>query len=137
MGRALGYELEYITGIEPSLFLAASEGNESALAKVEAQMTKGTSSQARSNIQRPSMPQDIQKGRRTEIGELNGFIVQKAKEAGFRRRRTKSMVDIVRRASAERSIRGPNCCFDLVTEGSDPQPPANQVMPRSFGPRLM
>ena len=45
-------------------------------------MKKQTNSQARSNIQWPSMAQDMQKGRKTEVGELNGFIVQKAKEAG-------------------------------------------------------
>ena len=77
IGRALGYQLEHITGIEPSRLLAASESDPGALAAVEAHMQKGTASQARSNIQRPSMAQDIQKGRRTEIGELNGLIVQK------------------------------------------------------------
>ena len=59
-------------------------------------MTKQTSSQARSNIQRPSMAQHIQKGRKTEIGELNGFIVQKAKEAGCAAPTHERLVEIVR-----------------------------------------
>lgn len=113
VGRALGYELEYITGIEPTLLLAASEGDESALAKVEAHMTKGTSSQARSNIQRPSMAQDIQKGRRTEIGELNGFIVQKGKLAGCPVPTHERIVDIVRRVERGEINPRPELLFDL------------------------
>jgi 2-dehydropantoate 2-reductase len=113
VGRALGYELEYIAGIEPSLLLAASEGEASPLAKVEAQMTKGTNSQARSNIQRPSMAQDIQKGRRTEIGELNGFIVQKAKEAGCPAPTHERIVDIIRRVERGEINPRPELLFHL------------------------
>jgi len=96
VGRALGYQLGPITGIDPSRLLAAFEGDPAALTEVEAHMTKQTSSQARSNIQRPSMAQDMQKGRKTEIGELNGFIVQKAKEAGCAAPTHERLVEIVR-----------------------------------------
>jgi 2-dehydropantoate 2-reductase len=40
---------------------------------------KGTGS-ARDNIQRPSMAQDILKGRRTEIEQMNGLIARKGAE---------------------------------------------------------
>jgi len=96
VGRALGYQLGPITGIDPSRLLAAFDGDPAALTEVEAHMTKQTSSQARSNIQRPSMAQDMQKGRKTEIGELNGFIVQKAKEAGCAAPTHERLVEIVR-----------------------------------------
>ena len=96
VGRALGYQLGPITGIDPSRLLAAFNGDPAALTAVEAHMTKQTSSQARSNIQRPSMAQDMQKGRKTEIGELNGFIVQKAKEAGCAAPTHERLVEIVR-----------------------------------------
>jgi 2-dehydropantoate 2-reductase len=96
VGRALGYQLGPITGIDPSRLLAAFNGDPAALTEVEAHMTKQTSSQARSNIQRPSMAQDMQKGRKTEIGELNGFIVQKAKEAGCAAPTHERLVEIVR-----------------------------------------
>jgi 2-dehydropantoate 2-reductase len=113
VGRALGYELEYITGIEPSRLLAASEGDAGALAQVEAHMKKGTSSQARSNFQRPSMAQDIQKGRRTEIGELNGFIVQKAKEAACAAPTHERIVEIVRRVERGEINPQPELLFNL------------------------
>ena len=37
-----------------------------------------------SSEQRPSMGQDMQKGRRTEIEFLNGFIVREGEKVGFR-----------------------------------------------------
>jgi 2-dehydropantoate 2-reductase len=113
VGQALGYQLEYITGIEPSRLLAASEGDADALAAVEAHMQKGTASQARSNTQRPSMAQDIQKGRRTEIGELNGLIVQKAKEAGCTAPTHERIVEIVRRVERREVTPRPELLFDL------------------------
>ncbi len=114
VGQALGYQLEHITGIEPSRLLAASEGDPAALAEVEAYMKKGTSSQARSNVQRPSMAQDIQKGRRTEIGELNGFIVQKAKEAGCAAPTHQRIVEIVRGVERGDLNPRPELLFDLA-----------------------
>ena len=113
VGRALGYQLERITGIEPAQLLAASEGDPGALAAVEAHMRKETSSQARSNFQRPSMAQDIQKGRRTEIGELNGFIVQKAREAGCPAPTHERIVEIVRRVERGEVNPRPELLFDL------------------------
>jgi 2-dehydropantoate 2-reductase len=97
VGRALGYELEKITGIEPALLQAASEGDKAALDKVEAHMNTQTAGGKRSNLQRPSMAQDMQKGRRTEISEINGFIVQKAKEAGCAAPTHERIVDVVRK----------------------------------------
>lgn len=112
VGRALGYQLEMITGLEPTQLLAASEGDPAALAAVEAHMQKGTSSAARSNIQRPSMAQDIQKGRRTEIGELNGLIVQKGKEAGCPAPTHERIVDAVRRVERGEVTPRPELVFD-------------------------
>jgi 2-dehydropantoate 2-reductase len=113
VGQALGYQLEHITGIAPSLLLAASEGDANALAQVEAHMQKQTGSGARSNSQRPSMAQDMQKGRKTEIGELNGFIVQKAREAGCAAPTHERLVDVVRRVERGEVAPRPELLFDL------------------------
>lgn len=114
VGFALGYELETITGIEPARLLAASEGDAVALREVEAHMQRQSSSGARSNLQRPSMAQDIEKGRRTEIGELNGFIVRKAKEAGCAAPTHERIVDIVRRVERGEVTPRPQLLFDLA-----------------------
>ena len=113
VGRALGYQLGPITGIEPESLLRASEGDPAALAEVEGHMKKQTGSQARSNIQRPSMAQDMQKGRKTEIGELNGFIVQKAKEAGCTAPTHERIVEIVRRVERGEVSARPELLFDI------------------------
>jgi 2-dehydropantoate 2-reductase len=114
VGWALGYQLERITGLEPAQLLAASDGDAAALAAVEAHMQKGTSAQARSNTQRPSMAQDIQKGRKTEIGELNGLIVQKAEEAGCTAPTHARIVEIVRQVERGEVSPRPELLFDLV-----------------------
>lgn len=113
-GWALGYQLERITGLEPEQLLAASDGDAAALATVEAHMRKGTSAQARSNTQRPSMAQDIQKGRKTEIGELNGLIVQKAREAGCAAPTHARIVEIVRQVERGEVSPRPELLFGLV-----------------------
>jgi 2-dehydropantoate 2-reductase len=113
VGHALGYDLEHITGIEPGVLLAASEGDKAALAKVDAHMDKQSSGQARSNLQRPSMAQDMQKGRRTEIGEINGLIVGKANEAGLSAPTHERIVEIVRRVERGEASPRPELLFDV------------------------
>src|SRR5204863_7858079 len=83
VGQALGHELESMVRIAPEKFAAAVTGDGAALAEVERVLMEGTKGTARSNYQRPSMAQDIQKGRRTEIDFINGFIAEKGKEAGI------------------------------------------------------
>jgi 2-dehydropantoate 2-reductase len=111
VGQALGYDLEQITGLAPNRLLAAAEGDEKVLSEVEAHMTRGTSSQARSNLQRPSMAQDMQKGRRTEIGEINGFIVRKAKDAGLAAPTHARIVEIVRSVERGEALPRPELLF--------------------------
>ena len=81
VGRALGYQLEKIRGIEPDLLSRASEGDAQALDTVESTLVPKPN--PRGDIQRPSMAQDIQKGRRTEIDAMNGFIARKGAELGI------------------------------------------------------
>jgi 2-dehydropantoate 2-reductase len=82
IGQALGYELEHIGNLDPDRLALAHEGDKAALEEVEAVMLAGTNTTARSDLQRPSMGQDMLKGRRTEIDFLNGFIVEKGKTIG-------------------------------------------------------
>src|SRR3984957_13074742 len=77
VGQALGYRLEDIAGQDAEKLARASEGDEKALEEVEALMLALRNSQGRSEAQRPSMGQDMQKGRRTEIDFINGVIVER------------------------------------------------------------
>ena len=82
IGQALGYQLEKIRGIEAERFALAHEGDAAALAEVEALLIPKAGSNPRGDIQRPSMAQDIRKGRRTEIDAMNGVIAARGAEVG-------------------------------------------------------
>lgn len=82
VGQALGYRLGKIGALDPETLSRAHEGHAPSLAEIERLMLAGTSTEARSPLQRPSMAQDMAKGRRTEIEFMNGFIAEKGREAG-------------------------------------------------------
>ena len=82
VGQALGYQLEKIRGIEPEKMARAAEGDPEALAAVEGVLIPKAGSNPRADIQRPSMAQDMIKGRRTEIEQMNGLIARKGAEIG-------------------------------------------------------
>ncbi len=82
VGQALGYQLEKVRGIDPERLALAAEGDARALAEVEAAIVPKAGANPRGDIQRPSMAQDILKGRRTEIDAMNGFIAAKGAEVG-------------------------------------------------------
>lgn len=83
VGRALGYELEKIAGVEPDLYVKAADNEPESLKKLEEIMIAGTKGTARSDLQRPSMAQDIAKGRRTEIDFMNGYIAERGASVGM------------------------------------------------------
>jgi 2-dehydropantoate 2-reductase len=82
VGQALGYPLEKIRGLDPERIALAAEGDAAALTEVEAALMPKPGANPRADIQRPSMAQDIMKGRRTEIEAMNGFIAAKGAAVG-------------------------------------------------------
>ena len=82
VGQALGYQLEKVRGLDPERRAAANEGDAAAMKEIEAALIPKAGANPRGNIQRPSMAQDILKGRRTEIDAMNGFIAAKGAAAG-------------------------------------------------------
>jgi 2-dehydropantoate 2-reductase len=83
IGQALGYALEPIQKIAPDVLAAAEGGDRAALEQAEAQILATLAAGQRSARQRPSMGQDILKGRKTEIEQINGFIVAEGGKAGI------------------------------------------------------
>ena len=77
VGRAAGHEVEPLMGIAASRIVDAAEGR--GLEAVEAEMVAAG---GRSRGGRPSLLQDILRGRRTEVDELNGFVVAEGKRLG-------------------------------------------------------
>ena len=95
IGIALGYELGLIYKIEPMVLIAAENGDSDAMAECEEILLANTS--FRNDDQRPSMGQDILKGRRTEIDFLNGLVVEKAAKLGLEVPANAGIADVVRR----------------------------------------
>jgi 2-dehydropantoate 2-reductase len=77
VGRSCGFEVEPIYGIDAQRFLdaAAGRGTDQLLADM-ANSAKGLAGG------RPSMLQDVLRGRRTEIDYLNGYVVDQGGRVG-------------------------------------------------------
>ena len=97
VGQALGYPMEKIRGLDPERIARAGEGDAAALAEVEAAMMPKAGANPRADIQRPSMAQDILKGRRTEIDAMNGLIAARGAEAGVPAPANAKLTEIVTR----------------------------------------
>jgi 2-dehydropantoate 2-reductase len=82
VGQALGYQLEHIRMHDPETIARASEGDPAALDEVESAILAALQSNTRSELARPSMGQDMLKGRRTEIDFINGVIAAKGQDVG-------------------------------------------------------
>jgi len=95
VGQALGYELEEIFHLPPDTIARAGEGDETAMrACDEERFRQGKRTAAE---QRPSMGQDVQKGRRTEIEFLNGLVVREGEKVGVPCRANSVLTELVKR----------------------------------------
>ena len=84
VGQKLGYKLGKVGALPYEMLAKASEGDRGAYDEISRLMVEGGAGQAeRSDYQRPSMAQDMEKGRKTEIEFMNGLIVRKGKEVGI------------------------------------------------------
>jgi 2-dehydropantoate 2-reductase len=90
VGRACGYEVEPIFGIDAQRFVDAAAGR--GLAEVEADISRAGAARGGG---RPSMLQDVMRGRRTEIDYLNGYVVARGREAGLKTPFNDKIVELV------------------------------------------
>jgi 2-dehydropantoate 2-reductase len=95
VGQAAGYQLERMLGMEPETLARAGEGNRDALAEITDILLEAA--KKRSDEQRPSMAQDIAKGRRTETDFINGFVAARGAEIGVPAPTHAKMNEVVRR----------------------------------------
>ena len=80
VGQALGFQLERMLGMEPEVLGRAGEGHQDAFTEITNVLMEGA--KKRSDDQRPSMAQDIAKGRRTETDYINGYVAMRGQEIG-------------------------------------------------------
>ncbi|WP_428490495.1 ketopantoate reductase family protein [Rhodopila sp.] len=84
VGQKLGYRLGKVGALPFEMLVKATQGDSVAYGEIERLMTQGGAGQAeRSDYQRPSMAQDMEKRRRTEIEFMNGFIASEANRVGM------------------------------------------------------
>jgi 2-dehydropantoate 2-reductase len=79
VGRALGLALESISGLDLDLLARAEEEPEAMAAITRQILAHG---RTRNLDQRPSMGQDVRKGRRTETEAINGLVARRGEEVG-------------------------------------------------------
>ncbi|MDB5875771.1 MAG: 2-dehydropantoate 2-reductase [Ramlibacter sp.] len=100
VGQALGYQLERMLGMEPETLARAGEGSKDALTEITEILVENA--KKRSDEQRPSMAQDMHKGRRTETDFINGYVAERGAEIGVPAPTHAKMNELVKRV--ERGI---------------------------------
>jgi 2-dehydropantoate 2-reductase len=96
VGQALGYELEEISHLPPETIARAGEGDPASIKAVDDHRL-AEANRPGGGEHRPSMGQDMVKGRRTEIEFLNGLVVRKGEEVGILAPTNAVLTDIVKR----------------------------------------
>lgn len=95
VGRALGFVVGTKKGTTAEQWYAAAGGDKKALQEIEDLLFEDIKN--RGDSARPSMGQDMLKGRKTEIDAMNGFVCEKGAEIGIETPLNAAMVDLVKR----------------------------------------
>jgi len=81
LGNALGYDVENVFGLPADVWVAAARGEPADLLRVGDVFRKQSEPLTHRAIS--GTAQDIQKGRRTEVAYMNGYVAARAREAGM------------------------------------------------------
>jgi 2-dehydropantoate 2-reductase len=96
VGQALGYVFDEVSHMDPQTIARAGEGDAAATKEID-EHRLAEANRAGGGEHRPSMGQDMVKGRRTEIQFLNGFVSRKGDEIGIETPTNKILTEIVTR----------------------------------------
>lgn len=96
VGQGLGHNLEEMLHLEPEIIARAGEGDAKAK-RIYDENRLDSISKPGGGEHRPSMGQDMVKGRRTEIEFMNGLVVEKGKQLGIATPANAVLTDIVKR----------------------------------------
>src|SRR5262249_9537090 len=95
VGRAQGYRLGPILGIEPDAWVAASNGDRTAQERVQSGLAVYMSTLTEPS--RSSVGRDVERGRRSEIDYTNGMVAAKGLETGVPAPTHAAVTELVRR----------------------------------------
>jgi 2-dehydropantoate 2-reductase len=96
VGQALGYTFDEVSHMDPETLARAGEGDPAAQKEIDDHRL-AEANRPGGGEHRPSMGQDMVKGRRTEIQFLNGFVVREGKKVGIEAPTNAVLTDIVTR----------------------------------------
>lgn len=108
VGRALGYDFDHVGRYPAADLMRFGDGDLKVREEAHAWLVSGSIGAPRSNRQRPSLAQDIAKGRRTEIDFLNGYVVDRAAAIGLKAPANAAIARLVNRL--ERGEITPDVC---------------------------
>ena len=111
VGRALGLALEPVGGLDLEV-LARAEEDRAAYDAITQQIMAVAYS--RSDAQRPSMGQDIQKGRRTETEAINGLVARRGEEVGVDVRLHRRVNEVIVRIERGEAVPSPEHLAQIV-----------------------
>ncbi len=94
VGLALGLKVEKFGGLDPQRWADSSHGD------VYEELDGMLSEKAGGANWRPSMGQDVVKGRQTEISQMNGYVVERASKAGVEAPVNRAIVEAVKAVDA-------------------------------------
>lgn len=102
VGLAQGFALETINGYSAEQWIAALDGDRALIQEMETKQEASTSSRSEAFI--PSMAQDVNKGRRTEVDYINGVVVSRGQELGIDAPANAGLAEAVRRVERGESL---------------------------------
>lgn len=98
VASASGIELEAIRGIGADVWSAAADGDDNAFGTIEARIIQAAENAKTDG--RPSMAQDVEKGRRSEIDYMNGLIVRTGASLGIDTTANQGIVEAMHKVDA-------------------------------------
>jgi 2-dehydropantoate 2-reductase len=107
LGEALGYHTEKTGKFEPKTLAKGSEGDKAALDEIESILRPGSNIKPNpcADIERPSMAQDIRKGRRTEVEFMNGDVAERGNVIGVQAPTHTKLTETVKKVERKGSPR--------------------------------
>src|SRR5919201_4194577 len=112
VGQALGYTFDEVSHMDPETIVRAGEGDPEAKNKID-EHRLCEANRPGGGEHRPSMGQDMVKGRRTEIQFLNGFVVREGEKVGISAPTNAILTDIVTRVERGELKPDPKHIVDL------------------------
>src|SRR5207245_4957745 len=112
VGQALGYVFDEVSHMDPETIARAGEGDAAATKEID-EHRLAEANRPGGGEHRPSMGQDMVKGRRTEIQFLNGFVVRECEKVGIAAPTNAVLTDIVTRVERGELKPDPKHIVDL------------------------